>query len=135
MLAIEPVEGHITSIHKAVVIVNEIHSPWLQVYPDVANLVAMGFDPVSELALGEGHMVGLHIRDAKLGTSYNIPWGSGTMDFIGVFSQLQRMNFNSPIVIELWHEQDDDYLESARASREYLLSKIQEANLKPSQET
>jgi L-ribulose-5-phosphate 3-epimerase UlaE len=80
-------------------------------------------------------MVGLHIRDAKLGTSYNIPWGSGTMDFIGVFSQLQRMNFNSPIVIELWHEQDDDYLESARASREYLLSKIQEANLKPSQET
>jgi predicted hexulose-6-phosphate isomerase len=134
MLAIEPVEGHITSIREAMIIVNKIHSPWLQVYPDVANLVAMGFDPISELALGEGHMVGLHIRDAHVGTSYNIPWGSGTMDFLGVFSQLQKMNFNSPIVIELWHEQDDDALESARTSREYILNKIKEASLKPSQE-
>lgn len=129
MLAIEPVEGHITSIREAMAIVNKIHSPWLQVYPDAANLIAMGFDPVSELAYGEGHMVALHLRDAHLGTSYNIPWGTGTVDFIGVFRQLQRSNFNGPIIIELWHEEDPIYLESAIASRKYLLNKIQEASL------
>jgi L-ribulose-5-phosphate 3-epimerase len=135
MLAIEPVEGHITSIQGAMEVVNRIHSPWLQVYPDVANLVAMGFDPVTELACGDGHMVGLHIRDAILGTSYNIPWGSGTMNFKGVFSQLQRMDFNAPIVIELWYEEDENYIESARASREYVLQKIREASLKISEES
>jgi predicted hexulose-6-phosphate isomerase len=129
MLAIEPVEGHITSIHDAVSIVNQIHSPWLQVYPDAANLVAMDFNPVSELIYGEGHMVALHLRDAHLGTSYNIPWGTGTLDFIGVFQQLQKLNFNGPIIVELWHEEDPDYLESARASREYLITKIQEAHV------
>jgi L-ribulose-5-phosphate 3-epimerase len=128
MLAIEPVEGHITSIREAMEIVNKIRSPWLQVYPDVANLVAMGFDPVNELVFGEGHMVALHLRDAHLGTSYNIPWGSGTLNFVGVFQQLRKLNFNGPIVVELWHEQDPDYLESAIASREYVLSKIQEAH-------
>ena len=128
MLAIEPVEGHITSISEAMAIVNKIHSPWLQVYPDVANLVAMGFDPVTELVFGEGHMVALHVRDAHLGTSYNIPWGTGTLNFVGVFQQLQKLNFNGPLVVELWHEQDLDYLESANISREYLLTKIQEAH-------
>ena len=135
MLAIEPVEGHITSIHQAVDIVKEINSPWLQVYPDVANLVAMGFDPISELAYGDGHMVGLHIRNAVHGTSYNIPWDSGTLDFVGVFSQLQHMKFNSPIVIELWYEQGEEYLESAREAREFILRKIQEAYLKTSDES
>ena len=127
MLAIEPVEDYITSIHKAMQIVREINSPWLQVYPDAANLAAMGFDPVDELELGMGHIVGLHIRDAKQGTSYNIPWGSGILDFYAVFKQLQHMNFNCPIIVELWHENDDDYLQSAIHSREYLLQKYKES--------
>jgi len=108
-------------------IVREINSPWLQVYPDAANLAAMGFDPVSELELSRGHIVGLHIRDAKPGTSYNIPWGSGILDFCAVFKQLRNMNFNCPIIVELWHEYDDDYLQSAIHSREYLIQKYHES--------
>lgn len=127
MLAIEPVEKFITSIAKAMEIVRQIDSPWLQIYPDAANLTAEGFDPVHELELGRGHLVGLHIRDARSGTSYNLPWGSGTLDFCALFRQLERMNFASPILVELWHEKDPDYLQRARESRKYVVNKIIEA--------
>ncbi len=127
MLAIEPVEDYITSIRKAMQVVHEVNSPWLQVYPDVANLAAMGFDPVGELELSRGHIVGLHIRDAKPGSSYNISWGSGILDFCAVFKQLRNMNFNCPIIVELWYEQDDDYMQIAVHSREYLIQKYHES--------
>ena len=120
MLGIEPVEGNIMSVKQAVEIVNQVQSPWLQVYPDVANLAAMGFNPVEELAAGSGHSIGLHIRDAKEGTSYNIPIGTGIVDFKGVFEQLKKNAYGGPIIIELWNEDNPDYLSIIQNEREYL---------------
>lgn len=130
MLAIEPVEGHIMSVRRAMDFVTQVNSPWLQVYPDPANILAMGFDPVEEMVIGQGHIVGLHLRDAIPGTSYNIPWGEGSLDFVALFYQLQAMRYNSPILIEYWYEEGDDYLHNAQASREFLLQKIEEAHNK-----
>ena len=125
MLAIEPVEDYITSIHKAMDIVNRIQSPWLQVYPDVANLAAMGFDPITELGYCTQHIVGLHIRDAQAGTSYNIPWGSGIVDFIAVFRKLSQMHFTAPIIIEFWHEDGFDDFQRIYASKAFLLDRFE----------
>ena len=126
MLAIEPVEDYITSIQKAMEIVNQIQSPWLHVYPDVANLAAMGFDPVTELQYCANHIVGLHIRDAKPGTSYNIPWGSGIVDFATVYTQLKHMNFSAPIIIEFWHEENQDDIKNIHEAKNFLIDKYRE---------
>ena len=124
MLAIEPVDKHIRSIRQALELVRSINSPWLQVYPDAANLLVQGFDPLDELEAGKGHLVGLHIRDALPETSYNLPWGSGVLDFAAVLSTLRRINFHAPVLIEYWHVGEPDYLERAAHAREFLIEKI-----------
>jgi len=129
MLAIEPVDKHIRSIRQALDIVREVNSPWLQVCPDAANLLVEGFDPLAELEAGRGHLVGLHIRDALPGTSYNLPWGSGTLDFEAVLRTLQKINFHAPVLIEYWYIDEVDYLERAAWAREFLIDKIAQAGL------
>ncbi|HOE34225.1 MAG: L-ribulose-5-phosphate 3-epimerase [Chloroflexi bacterium] len=129
MLAIEPVDKHIRSILQALELVREVNSPWLQVYPDAANLLAEGFEPLEELEAGQGHLVGLHIRDAVPGTSYNLPWGSGALDFEAVLRCLQKINFHAPLIIEYWFVDEPDYLERAVRAREFLVEKIARAGL------
>ena len=107
----------------------EVNSPWLQVYPDAANLLVEGFDPLAELEAGRGHLVGLHIRDALPGTSYNLPWGSGTLDFVAVLRTLQKINFHAPVLIEYWYIDEVDYLERAARARKFLIDKIAQAGL------
>ncbi|HNW95500.1 MAG TPA: L-ribulose-5-phosphate 3-epimerase [Anaerolineaceae bacterium] len=121
MLAIEPVDKHIRSIRQALELVREINSPWLQIYPDAANLLVQGFDPLEELEAGQGHLVGLHIRDAVPGNSYNLPFGSGQLDFVSVLRGLRRINFHAPVLIEYWHVGEPDYLERAARAREFLV--------------
>lgn len=106
LLGLEPVENHVTSVHKAMKLVNLIHSPNLHVYPDAANLVTAGFDPCEQLRLARGHMLGLHIRDANPATCYNLPIGSGTLDFDRVYRTLLELEFHGPIVVELWYQDD-----------------------------
>ena len=64
--------------------------------PDAANLVTAGLDPVQEIRLGAGRMVGLHIRDATPSTCYNLPIGTGTLDFDGLFAALRNWNSSTP---------------------------------------
>lgn len=119
MLAIEPVEGNIISVRQAMEVVEKVNSPWLKVYPDVANMAAMGLNPVEELSYGGGSCVALHIRDAVKDTSYNIPIGTGIVDFKGVFLQLKKNNFQGPIIVELWNEDNSDYLSIITKEREF----------------
>lgn len=117
LLGIEPVENHVTSVHKAMELVKLIHSPNLHVYPDAANLVTAGFDTCEELRLARGHMLGLHIREANPTTCYNLPIGSGTLDFDGVYRTLLELEFHGPIVVELWYQDDPA---GARVIQEHL---------------
>lgn len=106
MLALETVEKHVTSVAKAMEIIRAVGSPWLQVYPDVANLLTEGFDPILELRKAKSHTVGLHIREARRDTCFNLPLGSGELNFPGIFRELRQTGFHSPIVVELWYEDD-----------------------------
>ncbi|MBQ6427042.1 MAG: L-ribulose-5-phosphate 3-epimerase [Clostridia bacterium] len=120
LLGIEPVESHITSVRKAMELVREIGSPVLHVYPDAANLVTAGLDPVSELTLARGHMLGLHIRDANPHTCFNLPIGTGTLDFVGVYRCLAELDFHAPVLVELWYEQDPNGEHIIREHLDYL---------------
>ena len=117
LLGIEPVENHVTSVRKAMELVELIHSPNLHVYPDAANLVTAGFDPCEELRLARGHILGLHIRDANPTTCYNLPIGSGTLDFDRVYRTLLELHFHGPVLVELWYQDDPA---GARVIRDHL---------------
>lgn len=104
MLAIEPVEVNLVKVSDTLRLVKEADSPWLQIYPDVANMKSLGIDPVTELPQGRGHIANVHVRDSLPDYFYGVPLGAGNMDFIGVFKALDAMEYRGPLTIEMWNE-------------------------------
>ena len=108
-----------------------IDSPNLHVYPDAANLVTAGLDPVQEIRLGAGRMVGLHIREATPSTCYNLPIGTGTLDFDGLFAALRELEFQHPILVELWYQDDPAGATAIRDHLRFLKKKEMSAKAFP----
>ena len=128
MLALENVECPLVdSIEKALLLVKAADTPWLQVYPDVGNLTAMQKDVARELLLGGRHIVGLHLKDTRIGVYRNIPFGEGLVDFDAAFRTLNGMGFKGPFMVEMWNEDAADAEEKAAAARRWLGRKLEAA--------
>jgi L-ribulose-5-phosphate 3-epimerase len=128
MLALENVECPLVdSIEKALVLVEAVDTPWLQVYPDIGNLTAMQKDVSRELLLGGRHVLGLHLKDTTIGVFRNIPFGEGIVDFDAAFRTLRRMCFQGPFMVEMWNEEAADAEEKAAAARRWLGRKLEAA--------
>jgi L-ribulose-5-phosphate 3-epimerase len=107
MLALENVDVPLVdSVEKAMRFVHIINSPWFSVYPDMGNLVAAGYDPVSQLQLAKNHLVGVHVKDALPGMVRGVPFESGIVPFHDVFKALQQMGFRGPLAVEMWADRD-----------------------------
>ncbi len=74
MLALENVDTPLTkSMARCMEIVRQIDSLWFQIYPDMANAAAAGYDPVTDLATCNGHLVALHVKDGLPGVIRECP--------------------------------------------------------------
>ena len=97
MLALENVDVPVSaSLHDSMKLVNEMASPWFQIYPDMANVAAEGFDPCAELALCAGHLAAVHVKDGQPKVVRGVPFGTGIVPFEEVFRTLQRNRLLRP---------------------------------------
>lgn len=120
-LAIEPVEGNLLAVRDTMQVIHAINSCWLQLYPDVANINSLGIDPIRELPYGAGHIVAVHMRDSIMDCyDATIPFGTGCLDFEGVFQQLMDMQFCGPLVVEMWNTEAPDDRERIIQARTYM---------------
>lgn len=127
-LALEPVDtDFMNSVTKAMDYIRRINSPWLQLYPDIGNLVAANQDAVFELLRGEDHLIALHVKDAILNVIRRIPFGKGLVPFSEIFRVLAKMNFKGPMLIEMWTDDADDAVEIISDAREWVLKHWVEA--------
>ncbi|MGE5494148.1 MAG: L-ribulose-5-phosphate 3-epimerase [Burkholderiales bacterium] len=128
-LAIETVDTvHMDSIEKAMKYVAEINSPYLQVYPDIGNITAMGKDVEKDFLSGAGHIMAIHLKDTMPGKVRNIPYGSGTVDFVSFFRLIRKMDYKGLLVAEMWATEDgQSSIEYIKAARDFLLEKYREA--------
>lgn len=124
MLAIEPVEVFLTSVENTLNVVKEINSPWLHIYPDIANMASLDIDPVEQLGMGGGHTIALHIRDALPDYFYGVELGKGIIDFEAVFAKLDEIGYAGPLTIEMWNLENPDYLQIITDARQFMLDKI-----------
>lgn len=133
MLAIEPVEGNLLAVRDTMEVVRKIDSHCLQIYPDVANINSLGIDPIQELPCGKGHIAAVHMRDSLPGIyDATIPFGSGYLDFDGVFRKLDEIGFCGPLVVEMWNTERLEYMEWIRQAREYMethIRKVRESDV------
>jgi len=128
MLSIEPVEINLLAIKDTLEVVKNISSPWLKIYPDVANINSLGIDPIEELGYGVGEITAVHIRDSLHNDFHaTIPFGTGTLDFIGVFRKLDEIGYCGPLIAEMWNENNPDYFKMIADAYDYMVCCIRQA--------
>ena len=128
MLALENVENPIAdSVEKGMGFVRAANTPWFQMYPDVGNLTAMQKDVARELRAGTGHLVGVHLKDTRVGEYRRVPFGTGLVDFTAAFRVLNELDFRGPFMVEMWNEAVGDPVAVVTEARRWLLEKLAEA--------
>jgi L-ribulose-5-phosphate 3-epimerase len=123
MLGLENVDlDFINSIEKALHYIREVNSPWLKIFPDMGNLVAAGYEPLSQFRQAKGQIVGLHVKDAVLGQVRGVPFKEGIVPFDKIFQVLSEICFHGPLVVEMWAHLDKrgDPFCSAAAACEFI---------------
>ncbi|MEO0561288.1 MAG: L-ribulose-5-phosphate 3-epimerase [Chloroflexota bacterium] len=122
MLGVETMEGEhvVDSITRAMYIVNLLDSPWFQVYPDLGNIAAHGFDLDIELERGRGHIVGVHVKDSRPGEPRRVKFGEGVVPFENAFRKLAYMGYTGPIMIEMWNDNSPDRMRIIQESRQWV---------------
>jgi L-ribulose-5-phosphate 3-epimerase len=109
MLGLENADAeYVNSVEKVMHLVRKVNSPWFNVYPDMGNLAASGYDPVSQLRLAEGHIVAIHVKDATPGVYRGVVFESGEVPFKSVFQTLAEIGFWGPMVVEMWEQLQTD---------------------------
>ncbi|NHA68608.1 L-ribulose-5-phosphate 3-epimerase [Phycicoccus sp. CMS6Z-2] len=118
LLGIENVDGaDVTSLTRAMELVREIDSPWLQLYPDVGNIAEQRLDEEVELRAGAGHMLAIHVKDVRVGEPRRVPMGDGVADFDKAFAELARQRWSGRMMVEMWNDDADDSVERCVAAR------------------
>lgn len=118
------------SIEKAMKYVNEINSPYLQVYPDIGNITATGQDVHKDFYTGKGHIVAIHLKDTRPGQVREIPYGQGTVDFVSFFKLMDSMNYNGLYVAEMWATEDgQSSIDYVKTARQFLLDRYEESKI------
>lgn len=130
MLALENVDGDdVCSISTAMQFVEEFHSPWFQIYPDIGNLGEHGLDVCAELERGRGHIVGVHVKDTRPGEPRRVPFGQGVVPFGDAFRKLAEMQFTGPVMLEMWNDNSPDSLRIIQQARKWIVDRMAQANL------
>lgn len=127
MLDIETMDDpFMNSISKVLDLKTQIHSPWLQVYPDVGNLTAWPSNDVGrELEKGIDSIVSVHLKDTRPvtddfpGQFRDLMFGDGTVDFEGCLRTLHRLGYGGPFTVEMWTEKAPDPVAKVRQAKAF----------------
>jgi L-ribulose-5-phosphate 3-epimerase len=107
-LGFETMENeYMNTVEKAMRVVDAIGSNYLQIYPDIGNMtnaaVLYDSDPLADLRLGKGHLVGLHLKETCPGHFREIPYGTGHVDFPAAIRTAWELGVRR-YVTEFWYK-------------------------------
>lgn len=119
------------SITRYLKLKERLPSPWFMVYPDLGNLTAWGNDVDAELRAGIGDIVGIHVKETKpVGPNFpgafrDVPFGEGSVDFVGCFRTLHELGYAGPFLVEMWTEKAADPLAEIAKARRWVGERLQ----------
>ncbi len=132
MLSIEIMDTEfIGTISRCLKYIEEINSPWLQIYPDLGNLTQWTESPELELEKGFNHIVAIHLKDTKPGVFKCVPFGEGTVNFPKLFEKLTDLSYQGPFLVEMWADNEkecslEDSINYIRNARLWLEKRMSE---------
>ncbi|MGL5314400.1 MAG: TIM barrel protein, partial [Peptostreptococcaceae bacterium] len=113
-----------------------LDSPFLTVYPDIGNLTAWGNDVRSELLKGKHKISAIHLKDTLAitenfpGKFKEVPFGEGCVNFVEFFKLLKEINYNGPLLIEMWTEKNEDPLKEIEKAKKWMEDKMSKGGFK-----
>ena len=129
MLGLENVDIEtMDNLEKGLSIIKEVGSPWLQIFPDIANLYATGMGneaAVGQYRLAREHIVASHVKDTVVGTVRDIPFGRGEVDFDLFFRMIREENIHGPFTLEMWAQNYDDPVLAAKEALVFIKDKYE----------
>ncbi|MDP2791042.1 MAG: L-ribulose-5-phosphate 3-epimerase [Rectinemataceae bacterium] len=123
------------SITKWLYYANKIPSAWFQVYPDLGNLSAWGNNVPVELALAQGRIAAVHLKDTLAvkpgfpGQFRDLPFGQGCVDFPAAFRALDAIGYNGAYLIEMWTDKAPDPVAEIVAAKAWMLERMREGGI------
>jgi len=120
ILALETMETPFcNTVQKAMRFVEEIQSPYLQIYPDIGNLRNGTEDVVQDLYTGKGHIVAAHLKETKEGIFRDLHYGEGRVDFPAYIEELLKLGIHK-FNAEFWYDGKDNWREELRRANAFL---------------
>lgn len=120
------------TVEKAMTYVNAVHSPYLQVYPDIGNLtnasLIYGKSVVEDLKTGSGHIAAAHLKETVPGKYREIPFGTGHTDYVNDIRCLKDMGVRM-FTGEFWYVGQPDWQTTCREASVFLRSQLDEVFL------
>ncbi len=131
ILAFETMEtDFMNTVRKAMVWVEEIGSPYLQVYPDAGNItnaaVAAGKDVADDLLAGHGHLTAVHLKETKPGIFREVPYGTGHVEFAAITKCAWELGVRRYLA-EFWFDGTDAWRQTIRDNNRFLRAFLDEA--------
>ncbi len=130
MLGLENLDTpFVENLSKALAIIHEVDSAWLQLYPDIGNLAAAGYCPPDELTLAKGQVLGIHVKDALPRVIRGVPFEEGIVPFRETFQALAQTGFWGLLGVEIWGQMhsSEDPIASVASARRFVDSLVAEA--------
>lgn len=127
MLSIETMDDpFLNSLSKVTYLKTQIHSPWLQAYPDVGNLSAwLGNRVGEELERNIDDIVAVHLKDTlpvtntSPGKFRDLAVGEGSVDFESLLRVFVRLGYSGSYTVEIWAPKSGNPLENIRHAKQY----------------
>lgn len=123
-LAFETMEtDFLNTVEKARFWVDQMDSPYLQIYPDTGNITnAAGGDRdavLRDLETGRGHLAAVHLKESRPGVFREVPYGTGHVDFGGITRKTMELGVRLYLA-EFWYLGQRDWEDDIRANGRFL---------------
>ncbi|TKI08518.1 L-ribulose-5-phosphate 3-epimerase [Martelella alba] len=131
MLGVEIMDTpYLNSLSKFEVLKKAIPSPFFMAYPDIGNITGWNYDTCTELKLSSEHIVQIHLKDTlkvsehSKGQFRDLIIGEGQVDFSAVFRTLAEIDYQGPMVLEMW-ARDTHWRENLQLAKSRLVAMSQ----------
>lgn len=121
MLGIENMDYDLTEASAILAVVKEINNPFLGVFLDVGNFAANELNPIEELEKSLPFLVGLHLKETDIGIYRRVKFGTGIVNFHGIFNYLTESNYKGYFGVEMWNDDNPDSLNEIKHAIEWLI--------------
>ncbi len=122
-LVLKPHGGGSGASEEIIRCLEKVRHPNFKIWYDAGNIIYYtGKDPIEQLKPIVKHVVGFCAKDCdqQKGNVF-IQFGTGQVDFRGVFTELKKAGFIGPVMVECCAgKTKEEVAENARGNREYL---------------